>query len=517
MVKRHWQIILFNILIILCFILGYGRFGDVIFDSFREMYIPEQMLQGQVLYKNIFNIYAPFAYLFNALLLKVFGNHLSVLYTTGLVAALGISNLIFAIAKKFVNKNYSLGIVLIFISTSILSPNAFNCFFPYSYGMLYGLLFILGSIYFALNKKYTPAFALYSFAICSKYEFILLLPLLIYAAGRKNLWKNILALILPAIITFLPLFVQGVGLENILISYKITLSMGATKTLYWFYSVTGLVFRPELIPIYGINLAKIAVPIALMYFVKSYYIVPIVLVYCRFISTPELFIYIFPLLLVLFIFKRKSLNLDEKFFVFASFLVSMKIFFATTIQSYGIYFIPFAIISLFILLPQKLKKSAMIVLLLCALCFGIKNIKVLHSKSVKLQTTVGTVYTIPYNGNSIKELLNYVQNNTDKDAEVLVYPECLSVNVLAERKSDNKFYSLIPLYIETFGEELILKRFEFTKPEYIVISNIDTSSYYYTHFGTDYADEIYSYIVNNYNKEVQFGEGLFFTVFKRKN
>ena len=55
--KRNWQIILLNIIITLCFILGYGRFGDVIVDSFREAYVPEQMLCGQALYTNIFIVY----------------------------------------------------------------------------------------------------------------------------------------------------------------------------------------------------------------------------------------------------------------------------------------------------------------------------------------------------------------------------------------------------------------------------------------------------------------------------
>ena len=71
--KNNWQILLINIVVFVVFIIGYGRFGDVIFDSFREVYIPSQIVKGQVLYKNIFNIYAPFAYLFNAALFKVFG------------------------------------------------------------------------------------------------------------------------------------------------------------------------------------------------------------------------------------------------------------------------------------------------------------------------------------------------------------------------------------------------------------------------------------------------------------
>ena len=65
----------------------------------------------------------------------------------------------------------------------------------------------------------------------------------------------------------------------------------------------------------------------------------------------------------------------------------------------------------------------------------------------------GLDYSMPYIGNSINSLVEYIQNNTREEDKVLVYPEGLSINVMCNRDSDNKFYSLIPLYIETFGED----------------------------------------------------------------
>ena len=102
--KYNWQLILFNAIILLTFIISYGHFGDIMVDSFSEAYIPSEIIKGQVLYKNIFTIYAPFSYLFNALLFKIFGVHLSVLYGAGLCATYGILNIVFAIANRFMNK-----------------------------------------------------------------------------------------------------------------------------------------------------------------------------------------------------------------------------------------------------------------------------------------------------------------------------------------------------------------------------------------------------------------------------
>ena len=153
------------------FIIFYGQFGDVNVDSFREAYIPEEILSGKILYKNIFTIYAPLAYLINALLFLIFGIHLKTLYFAGLVVTMSIFYLTYKLARRYLDPNLTLSICLFIISALVLSPNVFNAFFPYSYGLLYGIFFILLSFNFALNKNFTLAYLFYSLAICSKYEF----------------------------------------------------------------------------------------------------------------------------------------------------------------------------------------------------------------------------------------------------------------------------------------------------------------------------------------------------------
>ena len=510
--KNNWQLILFNTIIIATFILCYGHFGDIIVDSFREAYIPAELLKGQALYKNIFTIYAPLSYLINALLFLVFGVHLKVLYFAGLAATYGILNLVFAIANRFMNKTYALSIVLFIISVSVLSPNVFNFYFPYSFGILYGLLFILASIYFALKNKFQLAYLMYSFAICTKYEFIFLLPLLFYVTRTQDLWKNLLALIIPVIISYTPLFFMGVTFNDIMTSFQLIITMSATKTIYWFYSVMGLTFRWELIPIYLMNFLKIAIPLLFMYYFRSWWLIILTIIYFYFIVSPELFVFAFPFILIMMAFKFSTLSSEKLFFILASLLISMKIFFALTFMSYGVFFIPFALISIFILIPPRFKKSFFIILLICALNFGIKNSTSLLSKNVKIQTERGTIYTYE---KSVKEIVNFIENNTHAQDRVVVYPEGLAINFLSARTSDDKFYSLIPLYVETFGEDLILKRLDLIKPEYIILSNYNTSNYYFSFFGQDYAGEIYSYVLKNYSLEKEFGKNLRFMVYKR--
>ena len=92
-IKKYWREISFNTLIILVFAIFYGRFGDINVDSFREAYIPSQILSGECLYKDIFTIYAPFSYLFNSLLFAIFGTNLKILYFAGLISTIGIANI----------------------------------------------------------------------------------------------------------------------------------------------------------------------------------------------------------------------------------------------------------------------------------------------------------------------------------------------------------------------------------------------------------------------------------------
>lgn len=445
-------------------------------DSFRETYIPQRILEGKILYKDIFVIYPPLAYLINAFLFLILGYKLKILYFAGLFSTMGIFYLTYNIAKRFC---IPLGICLFLISGFALSSNVFTPFFPYSYGILYGLLFTLASIDFALNKRFPLAYLFYSLAILSKYEFIFLLPALIYLSGKHDWKKNILAVILPFFVTGGILFLQGVRLGDLKTAFDLISIMSGTKTLYRFYSVMGLTFRFELIPIYIYNIIRFIIP-----FNWSTY--------------QEIILWAFPVIFSAGMFRFKFLNKNERFLLLASLFVSIKVFFALTLQSYGVFFLPFALISLFILIPKKFQKVLTCLLIFWSLIIGFNNAMFLKNKNMKLDPVV-----------------NYLKENSKVEDKIVVYPECLGINVLANRKSDDKFYSLIPLYVETFGEEIIIKRLELTKPEYIIINNYDTSAYYYRQFGIDYAQDIMNWIKENYKLETTINDNFAFSVFKR--
>ena len=511
-IKRYKNLIITEILLVIIFILTYGRFGDVMVDSFREAYIPAEILQGKILYKNIFTIYAPFAYLFNAALLWIFGVKQGVLFGAGLTATMGIFYFTYQIAKIFLENKYVSIIMFFMVAGLVLSPNGFNAFFPYSYGILYGLFFILVSIWAALNKKYPIAFLMYSFAICSKYEFLLFLPLLIWASGKKDIFKNIIAFIIPLCINFVPLFIQK---ADFFTSFELITQMCTTYTLKWFYSVMGLSFRPEHLIVYGINILKLVVPAALFMIPKLNRIFTgiILIIPFWFLSYQDVLVYLFPLITLLFIFRFREFKFNEKFFIMASILISIKVFWGFTLQAYGVFFIPFGLIALLIVIPAAYRKNIAAVLLLWGIVTAGHNIYGLKCKNVNIVNS--PIKTTSEYGTAINKVNQYILKNSQKDDMVVVYPECLAVNVITGRKTDDKFYSLIPMYVETFGEDLIIKRLEIIKPEFVIISNYDTSLYYYKEFGQDYGMQIKNYVEKYYKQEKVFPGDLTFEIYRR--
>ena len=81
-------------------LITWGKWGHVIFDCFREVIIPQAMLQGKVLYSDITCIYPPLAYQFNTLLFKIFGDSLNVLYILAIICTLTVLTLLYKTAEK---------------------------------------------------------------------------------------------------------------------------------------------------------------------------------------------------------------------------------------------------------------------------------------------------------------------------------------------------------------------------------------------------------------------------------
>lgn len=494
-VKKYWLLLLTEILVLTIFCLFYGRFGSIDVDSFREVYIPEQILNGKALYKDIFCIYPPLGYLINAFLFKVCGIHLSVIYFVNLTTVMCIFFFLYKISRYFLNNFVILGINLFILAGFILSPNVFNAFLPYSSGMLYGLLFSLLAIYCALSKKLPLAYLFCSLAICSKTEFLFLLPALLFFSKKELLLKNILYFLAPIFTICGILYLQGVHFSDYVTALNLIQLMGQTSTLKFFYFSLGLIPNFAHIPLYLSNFLKFILPFSW----NNY---------------QEILCWIFPLISFLFLVKYKLLTLRERFIIYTSILISIKVFFALILQSYGVYFLPFALLSFAILLRGNFRKVFSVLLVIWSLIAGTQHVINLSMRDYTISTSSGMIKLDKNLGINFHELLEYVES-LPAESKILLYPEGLGFNFLSGKKSDDKFYSLIPLYVESFGEEIIINRIKHVTPDYIVISNYNSQEYGYKHFGSDYAIAVFEYINMNYTKVKSIGNDSY-TIYCKK-
>ena len=227
----------------------WGHMGHVIIDCGREAYILQELLNGQLLYKDILNGYGPFAYQVNAIFFNLFGENLNVLYAAGAINAFIILLTTYLISRNITSKRVSWIICLIIISTFIFNTTVSNYIFPYIYSVIYAvsgfLLSVLFCIYFIKYKR--PVFIFfallfYSISFISKYEFSLfmVLILIIILSGPRLTIKEIIlylsGLLLIPLISWLYLIIQGVSINDVLAILNLVSKYSHTDAFKSFYT-----------------------------------------------------------------------------------------------------------------------------------------------------------------------------------------------------------------------------------------------------------------------------------------
>ena len=155
----------------------WAHWGDFQLDCGREVYVPAAILQGKLLYRDIWYMYGPLAPYIQAALFRIFGIHMNVLYGFGLALAIGSALTTFEIGRQL-----RLGVIAslvapLFFLAEAFHPFIFNFIFPYSYAACLGSLLGSACLYFVLRHSSTGrmwdlvcAALLTSLAILTKQE-----------------------------------------------------------------------------------------------------------------------------------------------------------------------------------------------------------------------------------------------------------------------------------------------------------------------------------------------------------
>ena len=505
-----------------------SHYSGILIDFGREVFYPERILAGDVLYKNLFNIYGPLSYQINAVLYKIFGAKLSTLYGAGAVYSLLTVSGVYLLASRYLSKFLSFGLGVFTIAVGVTAVSIFNFHFPYSWAVLYGLIAFIYSLYFIKDKLWLSAL-LAGICITCKYDFLLYGLVVLFLIFKQKNWKALLCFISAPILSYGILFLQGLKISDLINSLLITKQMAKSKTLTYFYQNSGIYFHPKALLMDFITFLKTAIPFAGILFGASLFekrknisiiVLSISTVLFFLLFDIEIGLGFLPLLLLVFAAASyKQLNSTLRILLISTLCVCAKVFWVLILNSYGNYYAPIVLTAFFALffkyLPQKLEKIAGVVLIAISLLIFSHNLHTRKFLNNKIETAKGTIYTTKQLAVSTNELINYIEQNA-KDKKIVIFPEGMTVNFLTDTKSDGFYNSLLPLYIETFGEEKIIEHYKSDKPDYIILTNQNMKDYYFEYICKDYAHKFCGFIQENYSLERVIGQEFRYVIFMLK-
>lgn len=541
---KNKPLIILWLLCIAALIIFMGHYSNILFDVGRETYYPQRILEGKVLYKDLFNIYGPFSYLWNAFLYKIFGINLRALYISGAICSLAIVSGVYLIAKRFLNTSLSFAIGLFTIVTGVCANHLFNYTFPYSWAMLYGTVGFLYSVYFLIKYKdnENPHFLYLSgllagFAAANKYDFIIysifLFCVSIFTKNKKNILNFITSFMVFPILSFGILFLQGLRIEDLIVAMQEIQKLMNTKTLEYFYSNQGVLFSPAVFPVWIYNLLATGIPLGLMMLSYRFYekikIVSIALITIfalvgyKFLS-PALFAFLTPLLFLVSIFGYKKIktNIPLLLVIISAIGASFKTFWGLTPMSYGCYYTPIVLIAffgvMFTFINEKYQKIAAIFLTVVSVSFLNVYLFKRTTTTGKISSPHGTIYTYKQNADNINNILSILNNDENVNSTALIYPEGMIINFLSKNniKSDDYYNSLLPLYLESMGEEKFQKVLEEKNPKFIILTSQNTSDYYFNHICTNYAFNFCNQVKQEYQQEATFNGDIAFKIYRKR-
>jgi len=109
-------------------------------------------------------------------------------------------------------------------------------------------------------------------------------------------------------------------------------------------------------------------------------------------------------------------------------------------------------------------------------------------------------------GLAIDLALQQIQKFIRKDQSFVVFPEGIILNYLSRRQSASSNFEFMPILVARVGEERIISDLTARKPDFIILMHRDTSEYGARYFGMDYAENLFSWIGENYVSIVRIGE-----------
>ena len=251
------------------------------------------------------------------------------------------------------------------------------------------------------------------------------------------------------------------------------------------------------------------------------------------IPIPVLILVIFAILLYKYIRLSKVNDNNSSIYLLLlllsvfSGLLLMKTIFNARIEHYGFYLSLPSVILLIVMiiwfLPEFLKKKGegallfrnvmILIIIIIVGKFVFSSNGFYRMKTFSIGKNYDRIKTyeqtnLYFYGYAIKKTINWINDNIGKKETFAVLPEGVMLNYLTRRKNPTKYTNFMMPELICYGENNIIKDFEFNSPDYIIlIHQLPSEQYGVGHFGKGslYGEKIMKWINKNYKSCKLFG------------
>ncbi len=550
---RIWPIPVILLAATQCVLTGWGKWGDLMVDTGRELEWPRRILHGETLYSDLRFNYGPLSPYLNSLLYRLFGVHLEVLAAAGVLSSILAGLTLYALARRFISRLGATAVVLAFFYICAFSHydrrGIFNWVLPHTFAATYGMLAALLSLYFLVlyvHERRSVHQALSAFflgiaALCKVEAFF---PALVAyslwffgtdrAARRRAVPATLGAAALVTIVygafflrVGLPLWHDNLaGVANPGSDFFIKFVMGfpdfpvnllkLTIGLAFLVGAVGaglgvarLVEHKKFNSRVKISVLALAMMLAAVGFSLAIESEPAVLLR----TTPLIAATAFLTLLWKWVkspSQRDSVLPDLIVWAFALACLP-RILLRATPEIYGYFLLPSAILGLGIFffgyLPRLRtdpwgRRALTLVGLSIILSTAVASYRVslgnLEDKTVVFETSRGTMKLLPVVADMFLPLLKRVESSPP-ETRLLVLPEASAINFLVERKGVDGMFSHLPMdYYGGFTEEAILARYKKSPPDLILFHDVLMPQFGGARYCLTYGKKICTWMIQNY-------------------
>lgn len=575
-IARHWiSAFIFGSIGIFMLNLSWKKWPDALVDFGRELYVPWQINQGKLLYRDLTHFYGPFSDYLNSWLFKIFGTSIMTLalFNIGLIIILTylIYQIFLTVADWVTATLAGASFLSLFAFSQYVLTGNYNFVCPYSYEVTHGVFLTFFAIYMFikyLNRQRSvwlviigiclglvflskvEIFLAAMIAFCIGFFLLTTINRITFREALKLLSVLSLSFMLP-IACFVIFFSRYVGtskaIDYLLLQYQVILHSSMPSNIFYM-NVSGMsdpiLNFGKMINISAWYLFLLAVTGLLAYGIKHLhdkkvknFMILLIFGVLIILMSPNIGANIpwynmlrpLPLIMILLLFyfsmalfrfhkDRQMINKILPLCVLAifAFFLLIKIILNVHVFHYGfalampatllfimavVYYIPIGLGRLFSV--TSFVRGLAVVAICMTLLAHIGITKHLYDQKTYCISSGGDAIYAWSPNISTRELaidltLKKILEISKPGETMVVFPDIVLLNYLSRKENPCPYFEFSPPGVEIIGEDRVIGSLKKYLPDYIVLTNRNTSEHGYPCFGTGYAVRTYSWIKENY-------------------